>query len=342
MTGPSRRGIAALLVGCALVAAGAWPVEGAQGATVKVGSPLVGSFNTAVAFKEAAIVANTTLADTEANVTSPVSGRVVLWRMTGFSSTGPYKLRILHPLGNGKYVAAGTSSPQTRLGTTTEVFPTDLPIHAGDLIGLEGASTSDGYPFSSIAGSSFSSWPQLEEESAAAPKLAGSDRELGFNAQVQPEPGVSQISPASGPLSGGTVVTILGHDFTAVTAVSFGSTPAANFTVESGETITATSPPGAAPGAVDVSVIAAGGSSPPVATDRFTYLAAPASASCVVPNLKGRSLKGAKKRARKANCRIGKVKKLKGVGPKTGKVVKQKPKAGKVKAGGTKIAVTLG
>ena len=67
-----------------------------------------------------------------------------------------------------------------------------------------------------------------------------------------------------------------------------------------------------------------------------------APAQCVVPKLKGKTLKTAKKRARKANCGIGKVKKLEGVTAKTGKVVKQKPKAGKVKAAGTKIAVTLG
>jgi hypothetical protein len=64
--------------------------------------------------------------------------------------------------------------------------------------------------------------------------------------------------------------------------------------------------------------------------------------SCVVPKLKGKSLKAARKRARKANCRIGKVKKLELVTAKTGKVVKQKPQAGKVKAGGAAIAVTLG
>jgi hypothetical protein len=64
--------------------------------------------------------------------------------------------------------------------------------------------------------------------------------------------------------------------------------------------------------------------------------------SCVVPRLKGKSLKAAKKRARKANCRIGKVKKLERITVKTDKVVKQKPQAGKVKAGGAKITVTLG
>jgi PASTA domain len=64
--------------------------------------------------------------------------------------------------------------------------------------------------------------------------------------------------------------------------------------------------------------------------------------TCVVPKLNGKILKAAKKRARKAHCRIGSVKLRAGVSKTTGKVVKQKPKAGKVKAAGSKIAVTLG
>jgi hypothetical protein len=67
-----------------------------------------------------------------------------------------------------------------------------------------------------------------------------------------------------------------------------------------------------------------------------------APSQCVVPNLKGKKLKAAKKRARKANCGIGHVKKLEGVTAKTGKVAQQKPKAGKVRPAGSKIAVTLG
>jgi len=63
--------------------------------------------------------------------------------MTGFSIGGPFKLRILHPIGAGKYAGSGTSSPQARLSSGTDVFTTHLPIQAGDLIGLEGSSASD-------------------------------------------------------------------------------------------------------------------------------------------------------------------------------------------------------
>jgi DNA-binding beta-propeller fold protein YncE len=82
-------------------------------------------------------------------------------------------------------------------------------------------------------------------------------------------------------------------------------------------------------------------SSPPAPAVPFTPVPGPI-AQCVVPKLKGKTLKAAKKRARKAHCGIGHVKKLEGATAKTGKVVKQKPKGGKVKAAGYKIAVTLG
>lgn len=67
-----------------------------------------------------------------------------------------------------------------------------------------------------------------------------------------------------------------------------------------------------------------------------------ASEECLVPRLRGRSLKAAKRRLTKADCTIGKVKKPKGVTARTGRVVKQNPKPGVVLASGTAVRVTLG
>jgi hypothetical protein len=58
---------------------------------------------------------------------------------------------------------------------------------------------------------------------------------------------------------------------------------------------------------------------------------------CVVPKVKGKKLKRAKKRLRNADCRLGKVK-----GEKGGKVKKQKPKPGTVLPVDSKVKVTLG
>ncbi len=82
-------------------------------------------------------------------------------------------------------------------------------------------------------------------------------------------PAVSRIAPTGGPATGGTSITITGTGFTGVTAVSFGATPAASFTLISSTSITAVSPPGS--GVVDVIVTAAGGPSAARAIDHFTY-----------------------------------------------------------------------
>ncbi len=88
-------------------------------------------------------------------------------------------------------------------------------------------------------------------------------------AGVTATPAVTSIDPTSGPPTGGTLVTIAGSGFTGATAVYFGATPAANFTVDSDTEITATSPQGL--GIVDVIVTTPGGTSATSPDDQFTY-----------------------------------------------------------------------
>jgi len=86
-------------------------------------------------------------------------------------------------------------------------------------------------------------------------------------------PAITGISPASGPVTGGTTVTIAGAGFTGATSVNFGAATAA-MTVDSGFQITATSPPGAAVGSVGISVTTPTGTSAATAAGQFTYLPA--------------------------------------------------------------------
>ncbi len=85
-------------------------------------------------------------------------------------------------------------------------------------------------------------------------------------------PTVTAISPASGPISGGTTVTITGTGFATAGAVKFGATVAA-YTINSNTQITATSPAGT--GTIDVTVTTPGGTSATTAGDQFTYVAPP-------------------------------------------------------------------
>ncbi|MGN2638164.1 IPT/TIG domain-containing protein [Nocardia takedensis] len=84
-------------------------------------------------------------------------------------------------------------------------------------------------------------------------------------------PTVGTPSPAAGPASGGTAVTIPGTGLTTTQSVTFDGVPAP-FSVTSDSSVTAVTPPGAA-GAVDIVVTTSGGSV--TAADAFTYVAGP-------------------------------------------------------------------
>jgi IPT/TIG domain-containing protein len=84
-------------------------------------------------------------------------------------------------------------------------------------------------------------------------------------------PTVKRVSPKKGPAAGGTAVVITGTNFAQATAVTFGSLPAAGFTITSGTTINAVSPP-EAKGSVNVTVSNAFGSSPITRRDHFKFV----------------------------------------------------------------------
>jgi len=66
-----------------------------------------------------------------------------------------------------------------------------------------------------------------------------------------------------------------------------------------------------------------------------------ASGNCLVPRLKGRSLKASRRSLREADCKLGEVRR-ENTGPKGGKVVRQSPRPGAVLARGANVRVTLG
>jgi hypothetical protein len=95
-----------------------------------------------------------------------------------------------------------------------------------------------------------------------------------------PAPRVAGVSPLSGPQ--GSSVTIAGSGFTGATAVSFGSTAAASFTVNSDTSISAITP-AVRSGTVDVTVTNSGGTSATTTSDQFTFVLTPRVAG-VSPN----------------------------------------------------------
>ncbi len=86
-------------------------------------------------------------------------------------------------------------------------------------------------------------------------------------------PTVTGVSPSSGPVAGGTAVTITGTNFVTGTTVTFGSAAATNVSMVNSTTITATTPAGSA-GAATVKVTNSSGQSGSLAS-AFTYTASP-------------------------------------------------------------------
>ncbi len=92
-----------------------------------------------------------------------------------------------------------------------------------------------------------------------------------YNAPSAPPPAVTAVGPSSGPVAGGTAVTITGSGFTAGASVSFGAAAAGSVNVASATSLTATAPAGSA-GTVDLVVTNADGQSGRL-TGGYTYVA---------------------------------------------------------------------
>lgn len=83
-------------------------------------------------------------------------------------------------------------------------------------------------------------------------------------------PVIASASPDTGPIEGGTVVTIRGANLGDATSVYVGDTPAASFVVDSEGQITLITPPHSI-GPGDISVSTPNGTSMPMATDPFAF-----------------------------------------------------------------------
>lgn len=331
--GPGRRlamMIAAVAAVC-LAFAGA-----AQASVITVGSVLPEKFES-TKFERVQTLFNTALPEAGSTLASPVTGAIVRWRIQG-AEGGPFYLRVLRPNGKGAYEAVGKSGPETPPSQALQTFQTNLKIQAGDLIGVDPTSGEDKIGVAEVSGAGYASiFPTPFEGSVVAPSGTVGGKEIELVAEIQPQPEVTLVSPPFGSVTGGTVVTITGKNFTQASEVKFGTTPAASFTVDSDTEITATAPQALRPGLVDVAVSTFAGTNPNTHFDDYVYTA------CVVPRIKNRTLKAAKSMLRRAGCKLGHVKKVNAPKPKKiGKVLKQAPNPGKVLAPGSRVRVQLG
>jgi hypothetical protein len=307
----------------------------AGASTITVGSVLPPG-STPTAFGKVQTFFNTALPEKGANLTSPVSGAIVRWRIQG-AEGGPFYLRVLRPNGSGGYMAAGTSNPATPTNNELQTFTANLPVQAGDLIGVDPTNPADKIGIAPVSGAGFGSiFPPPFDGATVAPSETEGGKEVELSAEVQPTPVIASIVPDFGPVAGGTTVTITGTDLASASAVKFGTVSATSFKAESETKITAVAPPSATVGVVDVTVTTIAGTSATVKDDRFFY------EGCVVPKLRGKKLKSARRMLGRADCKVGKVTRRAGKPSQAGKVLKQSAKPGKVLASGSKVILTVG
>ena len=157
----------------------------AQGTVVTVGSPLTSTGGSLMSGSPETL-ANFALPEAGANVTSPVDGVVIRWRVQG-ASGGPFRLRVLKPVGGMTYTAVSSSAPETPASTDTQTFTTNLPLNAGDLIGLDMTNSSEQIGLGTIPSpdSFFEFWsPPLADGETRAGSTGTSAEEVLFNADV--------------------------------------------------------------------------------------------------------------------------------------------------------------
>lgn len=123
--------------------------------------------------------------------------------------------------------------------------------------------------------SSFGTFPfAVTASDSSTPSAQSASQNLSLTITPAIPPVVTTISPTSGPSTGHTEVTINGSGFSSTTDVRFGSVSALNFDIVSDNQMVAIAPP--QPIATqDVGVINPAGTSPVVATDKFTYVKPP-------------------------------------------------------------------
>jgi hypothetical protein len=273
-----------------------------------------------------------------AGYTVPTAGVITSWSTNASEGAGQLlNFKVYRPLGGGKYLVVGHDGPRTLTPSVVNTFQASIPVQAGDVIGNDdtNASTVPSACEFETGNPGDTAWlaPGEATDGATIQAEPEEENEVRANetATLLPPPTISGLAPASGSIAGGASVVISGANFAEVKSVSFGAAPASAFTVGSDGQITATAPPTASRGPVSVAVTTVAGTA--TAAQRFAYKA------CVVPKLKGRTLKAAKKRLRKADCKLGKVN---GHKSNAAKVTKQRPKAGKVLRPGSKVNVNLG
>lgn len=282
---------------------------------------------------------------------APVAGTITSWTTTASFAVGQQMgMKVYRPLPGAAdtYTVIAHDGPRGLKAGAFNTFETSIPVQAGDIVGLYEYNGSTAIPNACFYNNLVpTDYIAIAEESAAdgatvvRPAIARAARP-NISATLQPRPTIGSLSPASGPVAGGTQVAISGTDLENTTSVSFGGVAATAVTAVSETEILATTPPGSGPGSVEVTVRTSAGS----AAGEFSYEGGSGTTPrrhrrrCVVPRLKGKRLGVARRKLKRAHCRLGRVRGARH--RKAWRVAAQRPAGGKVLAARSRVSVVLG
>ena len=224
---------------------------------------------TSVDFGSVAATSFSVVSDTQVSAISP-------------PGTGSVDVTVTTPNGTSATSQADKFTYQAA-PSITSISPTSGPTTGGTTVTITGTgfTGATSVAFGSVAASSFSVVSDTQISAISPPgtgtvaitvtttigtSLAGIAEQFTY----LPVPTITSISPNSGPISGGTMVIILGTEFTGATAVYFASKAGTGLTIVSSTQMTITSP-AELPGTVDVTISTPNGTSPTSSADKFTY-----------------------------------------------------------------------
>ncbi|QRO02119.1 IPT/TIG domain-containing protein [Archangium violaceum] len=218
-------------------------------------------------------------------VASPSS----LTATTPAHAAGRVDVTVTNPDGQGATLSGAFTYEAAPLPVLSSISPAAGPSRGGTAVTLRGSGFVPGATvrFGGVAatsvlvvsGTSISTLSPAHEPGRVDVEVInpGGGRAVqagGFLYEVDGPPTVSSVSPNTGSTKGGTVITIRGLNFAPDARVMLGGVDATNVVVASSTSLTATTPPRATPGTVDVFVLNPGGADGRLAGG-FTYTEEP-------------------------------------------------------------------
>ena len=209
-----RRSWVALAVVCA-VSVGCIALPSSGLASTRIGSNLTAdpSVGLVCGANCPILFADTSLPPGAPPVTSPITGTIVRWQIkTGGGGNESIRLRVLAPASGGNFTGAGTGDYEMMPTTiTTTPFSAQLPIQAGDYIGVDATNKILAIANGVTAANTAQFHPTLADNGTPASPINNTDWELLVNADVAALP-TSSVAISSCDNSGQTLTATVTPD----------------------------------------------------------------------------------------------------------------------------------